>query len=648
MASSVLKGLKIGLCQQPCRAADVQANGRYFQAEIVSAEFEGVDLLVGVEGIQGYLIADQYEYPSFLGAVNDANAKILDATVGRKIAVAYGSVTTDIGGDKTGEDGRVLRHNGGFVFQDGSFVHEGNKTLSPNYRMFPEARYFFDNRKVAEKEAFFSGRPLREVLRELLTLATVERRNGQAYRLAQIFCEDMWRDDYVINPLALMAEQVEPGEEWVAINHSASPWTWRKNNKRHRVVKGLIQGLPVDRRPTLFVYVNRVGVEQSNKNFYIYDGSSAVYDKDGDLIFEVPPYFKGTMSFVFTGENQKIEGRTPDDTEALCKAMSVVIDSFYGSIPDEHRFVYVGLSGGIDSAVMATMLVSRLGPDRVIGVNMPYGENNSQEGKDDAKKLADNLGIKYLVIDITKSVDQDALDTGVEKDTLAHKNIQARHRMLKLAALAQKEEVLNGLIKKGGRFTANGNKIEMAFGYGTMYADIAGATMLFGDLVKREVYQLGAYLNDVIYRSFPRMIPESIFGRPPADELSVDRKKDPFDYGNLTERGYHDEWVRAVTEFRWDPMRLLTEYAEGTIEKSFMLPQGRIKKLFPTAKSFIERLKADWKMFTIAYWKRMQCPPVPIFSRRAFGGDLSESLDNFDPCTEDFKCLEAELLKSDQ
>src|SRR6185436_3381606 len=113
---------------------------------------------------------------------------------------------------------------------------------------------------------------------------------------------------------------------------------------------------------------------------------------------------------------------------------------------------------------------------RVIGVNMPYADYNSQAGRDDARTLAQNLGIQYLDIPITEMVDAAAKATGVQPRTLAHENIQARMRMEVLAALAQKH---------GGLFTANGNKVEWAFGYGTLYADIAGAIAPFMDLVKR-------------------------------------------------------------------------------------------------------------------------------------------------------------------
>jgi NAD+ synthase (glutamine-hydrolysing) len=609
----MFEGFKIGLCQQPCIPADPAANAQYFVRCIEQAEADGLDLVVGVEGMQGYLIGDQYEYTAFLRAVDAANLTIQRATAGKKVAVAYGSVIP-IWTEK-GEDGRIQKWNGGFVVQDGMVTQVSNKTLQPNYRMFDDSRHMFETRKQAERISLETGRGLREVLQEIFRVSTLHRRDGQPYKLGQILCEDMWDADYVIKPTLFLAEN---GAD-IVVNRSASPWTWRKNNKRHRVVKELMQAIPAEIRPKLFVYCNRVGVEQQAKNFYVYDGSSAIYDRGGDLIFEVEPYRAGTANFSVPANPTSIEELHPDDTKALDDAMSLVIDEFFGSMPDGRRTVLVGLSGGIDSSVMAAKLVSRpcLGPKRVIGVNMPYADYNSPEGRDDARALAHNLGIQYLDIPITAMVDATASATGVGRGSLAHENIQARMRMEVLAALAQKH---------GGVFTANGNKVEWAFGYGTMYADIAGAIALFMDLVKREVYQLGDFLNRQVY-GFDA-IPQRIFARVPTAELAK-AQVDPFFYGGLEHRGYHDEWVRAVTEFRWDPNRFEEEYQAETLEKSFLLEPGSLKVLFPTTEDFMRRLERDWTAFTTAYRKRIQAPPGPVFSRRAFGGDLNESMNAF-------------------
>ena len=639
METLIFENFRIGLCQQPCIPADSGHNARYFIERIEEAERNDVDLLVGVEGMQGYLIGDQYEYTAFLREVDAANACIKRSTAGKKLAVTYGSVIPFW--DDKGEDGRTMKWNGGFVLQNGELKQMSNKTLQPNYRMFDDSRHMFEGRKIAERISLKTGKPVGDVLKELLRVVTLQGRIGQPYKLGQTLCENMWGADYAIKPTMILAEN---GAN-IIVNHSASPRTWQKNNKRHRVVKAMMQGIPADMRPKLFVYCNRVGIEQQSKNFYVYDGSSAIYNSDGDLIFEAEAYRKGTINFSVPQNPAPVKAQFPDDTKALDDALNTVIDEFFGSMPDDKRFVFVGLSGGIDSSVMAAKLVSRecLGPNRVIGVNMPYSDYNCSEGQEDARLLARNLKIQFLTVPITEMVDAAARATGVGAGNLAHENIQARMRMEVLAALAQKVERIGDLTRNGGVFTANGNKVEWAFGYGTMYADIAGAIALFMDLVKREVYQLGDFLNREFYRF--DAIPRRIFDRVPTAELARGQV-DPFFYGGVHHRGYHDEWVRAITEFRWDPDRFLEEYLEGSLEESFRLEPGTLKKLFPTAQEFVDRLERDWMNFTNAYRKRLQAPPGPIFTKRAFGGDLNESVYVFGP-TARYNQLKKQVLAQD-
>jgi NAD+ synthase (glutamine-hydrolysing) len=628
---AILEGMKIGLCQQACIPSDPGQNADTLIHEIELAEKQNVDLLVGVEGLQGYLIGDQYEFSEFQQEVADANSRVLDSTRDKSVAVAYGSLI--VNHHERGEDGRNLRRNGGYIIQRGELLRVANKTDSPNYRMFAEARYFSNNRLVAEAISLNTGRALGDVFKTLLQPVRIRLRSGLACKIGQQFCEDMWEDDYSIKPTEILANN---GAD-VIVNHSASPWTSRKNQKRHRVVKNLIQRLPLEVRPRLFVYVNRVGIEQSLKNIYVYDGSSSIYDADGDLIYEAPSYESGTKIFTFSQKIGKIQPHVPSDTGALYDAMACVIDSFFGSLPEPERHVYVGLSGGLDSSLVAALLVSRpcLGPERIVGVNMPFRDYNSDEGKSDARQLAANLGIGYLVRPIDEIVDalvnsEPEFDS---KDALNYGNLQAMARMLVLNQLSKSE-------RRKGLFTCQSNKTEMAFGYGTLWGDMAGAIALIADLVKREEHELADYLNRVIYER--TVIPTSVFTRRPSAELEHEQF-DPFDYGDLHNRGYHDEWVRAVTEMRWSPATFLREYRNGTLASSLGLPESRLKALFPTTASFIERLEVDWTSFRKAFIKRDKAPFIPIFSRRAFGGDLSESIFGF-PASEDYLRQKNELL----
>ena len=114
----------------------------------------------------------------------------------------------------------------------------------------------------------------------------------------------------------------------IIVNHSASPWTWQKNNKRHRVVKAMMQGIPAEIRPALFVYCNRVGIEQQSKNFFVYDGSSAIYNSDGDLIFEAEAYRTGTVNFSIPKNPAPIKAQFPEDTKALDDALRCFLSLF--------------------------------------------------------------------------------------------------------------------------------------------------------------------------------------------------------------------------------------------------------------------------------------------------------------------------------
>ena len=140
-----------------------------------------------------------------------------------------------------------------------------------------------------------------------------------------------------------------------------------------------------------------------------------------------------------------------------------------------------------------------------------------------------------------------------------------------------------------------------------------------GDMVKREVYQLADYMNREVHK-FP-VIPKASFDEAPTADLKVGQK-DPFDYGNLKRRGYHDEMVRAFTDFRRDPEWFLEMYVQARLECELKLEEGSLKRLFPTDLDFVMDLEKHWHLFFGSYFKRIQAPPVLIVSRRSFGADL--------------------------
>jgi nicotinate (nicotinamide) nucleotide adenylyltransferase len=367
--------------------------------------------------------------------------------------------------------------------------------------------------------------------------------------------------------------------------------------------------------PVPLIYVNNTGVQNNGKNLVIFDGSSTVYNSAGDIALEVPPFFAGTQTFDLDWDMPAIEPVVQDDTTQLYQALHHGVKQFLWTMPPERRKMIIGLSGGIDSALAAAFYVDILGPENVFLYNLPT-EFNSDETKSIAAQIAQNLGAHYEVVPIQGVVDAIAAADGCdpEKDELTYENIQARVRMEILAAKAQ---------KLGGLFSCNGNKVEVAFGYGTMYGDIAGYLAAFGDLVKREVYQLTDYLNRVVYAR--EVIPRACFKIKPKAELKRDQK-DPFDYGNLQRRGYHDEMVRAITEFRWNPEKFVEKYVSGKLEEELKLEPGTLKRLFPNVSGFLFDLEKCWRLFFDSVRKRVQAPPIPIVTKRSFGFDLRESM----------------------
>ncbi len=589
-----MNDLKVSLAQMPVEPGRPDRNANYIIEEIQYASARGSHLVIFPElATTGYIIADRFEDPYFIEDVSRLNRKIVESTRGLPITAIFGTVTVDQ--NAKGEDGRVRKHNGAIVARDGKtlgpFFGGTIKSLQPNYRFFNDAKHFFSMRALAEE---------RDVhLRNLLPIIPLQTPLG-TIRLGVILCEDMWHADYALNPTKIL---VAKGAELI-VNLSASPWTWQKTRKRHMIVERLLKESPVP-----FIYVNNTGAQQTGKNVIVFDGCSTVYNRNGEVVFEISPYVAETRDFTFTPTMARVPDQVPNDTEELYGAMVAATKS----ITPLKAPIVIGLSGGIDSAVSAALMTDVFGPARVHAINMPFKDLNSDTIKGYARAIAENLGISYEVAPIENIVNAIAATRSIVPGTITYENVQARAREEVLAAEAQ---------KLGGVFTCNTNKVEMAFGYGTLYGDVAGYFAPLGDLVKREVRQIAEYLN----KKFGRLIiPDACINQIPTAELSANQK-DPFDYGDTLRRGYHDEMVRAFTDFRKNAEWFLELYIKGTLEAELKLDAGTLKRLFPTSADFVTDLERQVRNFHRGFFKRIQCPPVPIYSRRAFGRDLEETL----------------------
>ena len=620
--------MKIAVAQMGVVPGHPDVNVQKMVVEIEKARAQGCALIVFPEmAVPGYLLGDEWENAAFVNDCFAYNEVIKEATQG--IAAIWGNVYVDA--QKRGEDGRVRKYNAAFVAQNGEWVGNGHvfKTLMPKYREFDDERHFYSLRKDAADQGVS--------LETLLQPFELEF-DGVKRKLGVLLCEDMWSDDYSVNPIDLLLAN---GAD-ALINLSCSPWTWRKNNKRHSVVRNRIQNHPVP-----FVYANNVGTQNNGKTIFMFDGNSTVYNPDGSLQRVATDYIEETIYAELFVPQQTVcpnpvvgEER---DREELLAGLVYAIRSFFATF--QSKRVVIGLSGGIDSALSVALLTEALGAENVFAINMP-SQFNSETTKGAARRLAENLGIHYTSISIQHSFENtvkeleaavfERLDGSqalvpVHLSGLNRENIQARDRGSRV--LAGVASALNAV------FVNNGNKTETALGYATLYGDVNGALAPIADLYKLEVYELARFINQKKGRE---IIPATIFDIPASAELSADQnvdegKGDPIFYP------YHDKLVRAFVEFRLDPEDLLRYYQQGTLGAVLHCEQTLIDNYFTTPEAFVADLEHKWRLYKLSYFKRIQAPPILAVSKRAFGFDLREA-QNGVHYTREYQRLKTELL----
>lgn len=598
---------------------DVQPGNPRYNTErmlehIQQALDEGVDLAVFPElAIPGYLIGDLWEQPAFLRECEDCGHALRAAS--KNITVVFGNVAIDW--NKRNEDGRCRKYNALFIadaqrfaIPDGTSYPFYIKTLMPNYRQFDDSRHFFDLRKLA----FEQGRRIDDYFTPVRTSCCV---------LGGLLCEDAWESDYALSPLALLARH---SDIEVFVNASASPYTYNKNNKRHRVFAEHARKL---KRPLL--YVNNVGIQNNGKTLYTFDGASCVYDAKGHCLTNEDRFKESTLSVTIPRANDVAFAPEHDiriDTiQDLCQALLFGIDSFNQQFGIK-KFV-IGVSGGIDSAVVAALYRLIAPPENMLLVNMPSRFNAARTCAL-AQSLAQNLGTPYVSVPIEPSVDvtRTQIDglvpictTGINTSPLhltgfMLENIQARDRSSRiLAALAS---------AVGGVFTCNANKSEMTIGYSTLYGDLGGYLAPIADLWKTQVYALADHLNTVLYES--PVIPEGSITIKPSAELSEHQDIEK-GYGDPLNYPYHDRLFESWVEHwnRSTPEEILQWYADGQIEQTLGLTVP-IAHYFSSAEAFINDLERWWNLYQgMGVAKRIQAPPVMAVTRRAFGFDHREA-----------------------
>jgi NAD+ synthase (glutamine-hydrolysing) len=435
-------------------------------------------------------------------------------------------------------------HNSAVVFRDGRELARYRKQLLPNYRVFDEERYF----KAGTKPSVF-------------------RLNG--IRIGINICEDVWRTGPVASNRAAGAEVI------LAIN--GSPYEHQSQEKREDVVRKRVRevGIPA-------VYLNMVGGQDE----LVFDGGSFAMDRDGTVTYRAPPFIEGLLEVTLEADGSGVKP-VPGEVAPLLSTE----ESVYGALVTGTRDyvnkngfpgIILGLSGGVDSALVAAIAVDALGADRVRAVMMPfrYTSNMSQE---DAAKEAALLGIRYDVIPIEPiyeaTVSQLAeIFEGREED-VTEENIQARCRGLLLMSISN---------KTGRMLLTTGNKSEMAVGYATLYGDMAGGFAPIKDCSKSLVYRLCRYRN-----TLGEVIPERVITRPPSAEL----RPGQMDTDSLPEYDVLDP--------------ILSYFIEQDLSVQEIVDKGFDRDVVVRILELVKQNE----------YKRRQAPPGIRISGRAFGRD---------------------------
>jgi len=533
--------MKIALAQFNPTVGDFECNASRILALAEQAKQRGADLAVFSElCICGYLPLDLLERPAFIQRNLDtlknlARQMPLPAVVGYAGRFEHSNTGPNIA-------------NKAALIHEGRVVFEQSKMLLPTYDVFDESRYFHPGEK---HYVYGLGRE----------------------QLGITICEDVWNDKnfwakprYARDPVT---ELVQQGTS-VLLNISASPYTIDKRSLRVEMLRSIAQQ---HHRP--IIYVNQVGGDDS----LIFDGASVALTSDGKIAAQAKAFEEDLVLFDTVSGEGEIHAHVKDEIAYAYQALVMGTRDYVRKC--KFSKTLVGLSGGVDSAVVAAIAVAALGKENVLGVSMP-GPYSSEGSKTDAQCLAHNLGIQFLSMPITPVFEA---YTQALKPAFANRpvdateeNIQARIRGNYLMALSN---------KFGSMVLSTGNKSEFAVGYCTLYGDMAGGLAVISDVPKLMVYELAEYINRE-----RELIPRSTIEKPPSAELRPNQK----DSDSLPPYEVLDRILKAYIEEVQTPAEIAEEF-------------GFDLQLVRNIGLLVDRNE----------YKRKQAPPGLKITSRAFG-----------------------------
>ena len=644
---------RLALAQLRVQPGQAVANIDSMLRLIDAARVDGAEVVAFPEMcVSGYLIGDLWEVDRYVEDWEAGSERLRDASEG--LTLLFGNVAIDR--EEIGEDGRRRKYNAVVVCHDGAFLERTGlppglpagihpKTLQPNYRFFDDDRHFYSLRHLAAARG--------TQVADWIIPFEVPTTSG-TFRFGTQLCEDLWCEDYCEagESLDTYALFVERGVDAV-FNLSASPWTWQKNDKRHRTVQQILHRQAGPGTPVPFLYVNQVGAQNNGKNILVFDGDTTAYEPDGRRAAGTRSWSEGVLCVGGSREaawlatedrpvvmaaselpsTQTGSARTGDTPTASALTGDTQVEEILSATVTGLRHLdelrggqgryLVALSGGIDSSVVACLLELAFGPTRVFAVNMPT-RHNAQITQDNARQLAHRLGIDYLsvpiedlygrVADIIRPL-RFARSEG-DYTRLVDENLQARIRFSDiLSGIAAKHDLL---------FTNNGNKTEFALGYTTLYGDLSGAIAPIADLYKVQVFKLGEYLNRVYGDD---VIPRNLLNRDTVPSAELSEAQDVTrGLGDPIKYGYHDAVLRQLIEYRQHPADLIDGLLAGQLfERLGWHDVAAFATYFPDADSWLADLEWIERQLRISFFKRVQAPPLIVLSKRAFGFDLRET-----------------------
>ena len=528
--------MKIALAQLNYHTGNFTNNTHKIIEAIIEAKNKGAELVVFAElAVCGYPPRDFLEFDNFLLESEKAVQNIADASQG--IYTIVGAPTKN-----NSEKGKDL-FNSALVLKDGKIIHKVHKTLLPTYDIFDENRYFEPNSEF-----------------NLIEI------NGK--KIALTICEDIWNVDnnplYKEEPMQYLIKQ----KPELIINIAASPFSFTHADVRSKILK-----LNAQNYHTPIVYVNHIGAQTE----IIFDGDSRFVDAKGENIVRLDR-FKEAIAIVDTKNTEVEKAHELSKMDAIYQALVLGVRDYFSKLGLQKATL--GLSGGIDSAVVFCLAVEALGAKNVLPVLLP-SKYTSDLSNSEAVKLAQNLGCDYKLIPIEDSFYAFTKTLAPHfkgmSENVTEENLQSRSRGVILMALSN---------KLGYILLNTTNKSEMAVGYGTLYGDLCGGISVIGDLYKTEVYELARYIN-----RNSEIIPDFIITRPPSAELKEDQK----DSDSLPDYAILDPLLKAYIEEQKGPKELAEMGFDPTLVKRVL------------------------KMVNSNEWKRHQTAPILRVSNKAFG-----------------------------